>query len=74
MHAFQEGNFIKRLDFEQAAPGDVLSKSGKIATGMKLISLGYISWWIFLTHFTIPSSFLHLPSFHLMDVSFIFPH
>jgi hypothetical protein len=58
MHAFQEGNFIKRLDFEQAAPGDVLSKSRKIYDRHEV----NLSWIYFLVDF---SHALHDPLFIL---------
>jgi hypothetical protein len=56
----QKGNFTKRLGFEQATPGDVLSRSRSITTGMKVISLGYIPLWSFFTRFFL--SFYIIPA------------
>jgi hypothetical protein len=68
MHGYsQKRNFIKRLGFEPAAPGDVLSRSRRTTAGMKVISPGYIPLWSFFTRFI--SAILYIiPSLLLTSV------
>jgi len=58
----KKGNFTKRLDFEQAAPGDVLSKSRKHE--------GNLSWIYFQVDFVHAIHFCRA-ILHSRDPSFV---